>query len=384
MNSNLSSFLNLSRWLAAFLVVISHIRHLIFVDYKDVQYKGIFIKGFYFISGFGHEAVILFFVISGFLVGGLTLKRWHKQEVNLRTYTSARVSRIYTVLVPALVIGLALDMVGMLWFDASELYTNSAQYNTISLTSKISESINFPTLLGNLFMVQNIFMPPLGSNGPLWSLAYEWWYYCIFGFSAAAIMGEGKNRFFYAAIAIVISSLLPEKLMLWGTVWLLGIAAHTWLNSGVWRPHPTIGFGVFVLAMAASRLSHNADNVTNRESLGVEFVRDFGLGITYVIALVSTSRVVKKITLPRLNERLAEFSYTTYLFHFPAMLFIVAVGYQIFGIKFQVQPSAGGFLYMFGTTVAIYIYCFAFSQLTERHTNVIRQRLDSFIAQKST
>ena len=68
--------LDFIRWSAAMLVVVAHARHLLFVDYYLLVYKdptflhSISNKLFYFITGLGHEAVVLFFVLSGYLVGG--------------------------------------------------------------------------------------------------------------------------------------------------------------------------------------------------------------------------------------------------------------------------------------------------------------------------
>ena len=108
MNNNFSALLNACRWGAALLVVLGHARHLILIDYNHVEYKNIFIKGLYFITGLGHEAVVVFFVISGFLVGGLTLRKWSTQ-ISYKDYFAARFSRIYSVLVPALIVGAGLD-----------------------------------------------------------------------------------------------------------------------------------------------------------------------------------------------------------------------------------------------------------------------------------
>lgn len=114
MNNNFSALLNSCRWGAAFLVVLSHVRHLILIDYKDIEYKSIFIKGFYFITGLGHEAVVVFFVISGFLVGGLTVRKW-SVKLSYKDYFAARFSRIYSVLIPALLLGAGLDWIGLDW-----------------------------------------------------------------------------------------------------------------------------------------------------------------------------------------------------------------------------------------------------------------------------
>ena len=51
-------------------MVAEHARSLVFVDYGELQSPGLWAKGFYFLTGFGHEAVMVFFVISGYLVGG--------------------------------------------------------------------------------------------------------------------------------------------------------------------------------------------------------------------------------------------------------------------------------------------------------------------------
>jgi len=70
MSSQLSNTLNFLRWFAALMVVVGHLRSFLFVEYNLVEHKTIFIKLFYFITGFGHQAVIIFFMISGYLVGG--------------------------------------------------------------------------------------------------------------------------------------------------------------------------------------------------------------------------------------------------------------------------------------------------------------------------
>lgn len=76
---DLSQFINVSRWLAAFFVLAGHASHLVLVDYKYVTEKSIFCKLIYFLAGFGHEAVMVFFVISGYLVGALTLDKWKQK-----------------------------------------------------------------------------------------------------------------------------------------------------------------------------------------------------------------------------------------------------------------------------------------------------------------
>lgn len=377
MNSNFSTVLNASRWLAAFLVVTGHARHLILVDFQFVEHKTLFLKGIYFFTGLGHEAVVIFFVISGFLVGGLTLEKWQARGPNIAAYASARVSRIYTVLIPALLAGLILDLIGLNWVNASELYTNSVKYHTISLNSEISAGLNITTFVANLFMMEGFLTGTFGSNGPLWSLAYEWWYYCIFALVCATFTGAGNIRIIYAAIAVTLAIWLPEKLILWGTIWILGIVAHAWVKAFDWRPHPAFGLGLILVVLAASRLSHNQDNVANQESILLEFCRDFAVGTAFALAIISAAGMKERALWPNLHQWLAEFSYTTYLFHFPAMVFLAAFGFQVFGLRFQLQPGIYGLTYFTTVVILLYIYCFAVSRITESKTVFIRKKLDS-------
>lgn len=380
MTPSLSATLNISRWLAAFLVVASHTRHLVLVDLNDVTNKTLFCKVLYFATGLGHESVVIFFVVSGFLVGGVTLDRWREEGPKVTSFVLSRVSRIYTVLVPALIVGLGLDFVGLHYLNASELYTNSAKYHTDSLNDVISAGINLPVFAGNLFMLQGILTGTLGSNNPLWSLSYEWWYYCLFALIGIAIPGNGQKRILCGLAVLAISVFLPGKILLWGLIWCLGVAAHAWHKSNAWRPNAVAGLLLFVLAMIVSRLSHNVDNVANHEPMYQEFLRDFILGIAYTVGLVGAGGMKINIPLSRTHERLAAFSYTTYLCHFPMMLFLVAFAYQVPGLQFRLQPGLGGLFYYVLLIAVVCAYCLVFSLLTERHTGYVRQKLQEYFS----
>ena len=86
------------------------------------------------------------------------------------------------------------------------------------------------------FLSKRLVTGNFGSNGALWSLAYEWWYYCIFALIGFAFCNEGNKRFLCIALALVISVLLPNKIILWGAVWLLGVFAYKWFSSNKWKP----------------------------------------------------------------------------------------------------------------------------------------------------
>jgi peptidoglycan/LPS O-acetylase OafA/YrhL len=54
-------------------VLGGHLRSYIFQNYHELAHPGLLVKVFYFATGLGHRAVIIFFALSGFLVGGKAL-----------------------------------------------------------------------------------------------------------------------------------------------------------------------------------------------------------------------------------------------------------------------------------------------------------------------
>lgn len=90
-------WLDALRFIAAFMVLFSHTRNDFFLPWGELpseQHNPIsFI--FYFLGRLGHEAVIVFFVLSGFLVGGRGFERIQKGDFRIANYLIDRFSRIY-------------------------------------------------------------------------------------------------------------------------------------------------------------------------------------------------------------------------------------------------------------------------------------------------
>ena len=371
--------MNASRWIAALLVMIGHIRHLILADLRNVEYPSLIDKGFYFFTGLAPEAVIVFFVVSGLLVGGLTLEKFRTgTSLGIRDYFIHRFSRIYIVLIPVVLIGVGIDHMGANYFDGAELYSNSQKFCTVSMSGVIKENIDLLTVLGNLAMLENISVKVLGSNGPLWSLAYEWWFYCIWVFALGAIFCRGIKRYVFVALFALLFVFLPLKIYLSMSVWLLGVFAFYYGRSGLPKLNPVLGGLLFLVAMTLSRLSHNVNNLFSPESAYVQFGRDFGFGLAYSIALASCFQLKSTMGLDGLNDKLASFSYSLYLTHFPLLVLIVALVEQYLGIKFLQQPSATSYTYFLVVSVVIYLYSYLFSLITEKHTYKLIKFLRTF------
>lgn len=90
-------WLDALRFIAAFMVLFSHTRNDFFLPWGELpseQHNPISFV-FYFLGRLGHEAVIVFFVLSGFLVGGRGFERIQKGNFRIANYLIDRFSRIY-------------------------------------------------------------------------------------------------------------------------------------------------------------------------------------------------------------------------------------------------------------------------------------------------
>lgn len=154
----LSHLLNFSRAIAALLVLLFHIRTTLVVPYDELDVHNSLAKVTYAISTFGHDAVIIFFVLSGYLVGGAALRIDFTSSRDLRLYGIDRGIRIGPVLI------------------AAALFSALLQY-----TAPLPGCSDTPvTLMGNALALQNFLVRPLCNNLPLWSISNEVVYYFAF------------------------------------------------------------------------------------------------------------------------------------------------------------------------------------------------------------
>jgi peptidoglycan/LPS O-acetylase OafA/YrhL len=140
-------------------------------------------------------------------------------------------SRLWVVLLPTLLLTLGID-----WLGAQ--ITNSAYTGQFHVHFNSGPQLAHPadhsalTFLGNLVFLQTIAVPVFGTNGPLWSLAFEFWYYVLFPLAVAAIRASPVRwlaRAGYLILFLCLLWMLPAPLLLSGLIWLMGVAV--WLVS---------------------------------------------------------------------------------------------------------------------------------------------------------
>jgi len=373
--------LDLVRGISALIVAAEHLRNATMVDFQSASRSPAWIKGFYFMTGLGHQAVVVFFVLSGFFVGGAALKAGPKFQWT--GYLTSRLSRLWTVLIPCLLLTYAAD--GIVWATAPGVLdgTFAERWHSAPLSGAYDASL--ATAVGNLLFLQTIVVPVFGSNGPLWSLANEFWYYILFPLMAVAAAQIGEHptvtrRIACALIAVMVLLFVPFSMLPGYVVWLFGVtvfAARRSLGAFAARNFyaaATAAFGLFAVLLAFSRM---------RVIPGVDWgVPDLLLGIAFATVcavLVSRPERSAESRLDRISDGLAQFSYTLYLSHFPLVMLIGAEFYRN-----GRMPANGSSILVFSCWLVLLVgFGWAIWWLFERNTPVVRRYIELLIAHVS-
>ena len=161
-------YLDLARGLAAVLVASGHLRSFVFTDFGKLDHPSLVWSLFYLVTGFGHQAVMVFFVLSGFLVGGAVVSRGQCKQWSWTEYVITRITRLWIVLIPALLLTVIWDNLGIA-ITGSSFYAGGMSEAYSSGPTIDSSQYKLASFLGNVAFLQTIAVPTFGSNGPLWS-----------------------------------------------------------------------------------------------------------------------------------------------------------------------------------------------------------------------
>ena len=229
-----SVHLDAIRGAAALVVLLGHTRELFFSSITGVANAAAAtttMLPFRRMTGsvtIGNEAVIIFFVLSGYLVGGSAIRDVQKKQWSWKKYLLQRSTRLWIVLLPALLLGVAVDRLGLqLFAGPHSIYSCVAGQSLVpcNLTARISPRV----VAANVFFLQTILVDTAGSNNALWSLANEFWYYLAFPMCMFAVQpGESKSRRALYVVALsVMGVFVGRRIFLLFFVWLLGALIST-------------------------------------------------------------------------------------------------------------------------------------------------------------
>jgi peptidoglycan/LPS O-acetylase OafA/YrhL len=350
---NSSLFLNLVRSASAQMVLIGHL----LAQYEFYNP----IKNQFIIQNFG---VVLFFLISGFLI---TMSVDNKKNIfgyDFKIYFIERFSRIFIAYIPALFIILITDIIG----------ANMSSY------VEYNSSFDIKTFIGNIFMLQDFplfdflnnklnikyAITSFGSARQLWTVAIEWWMYLFFG-----ILTLKKNNFYTFFILLLFIS--PVFINIGGRgngltiLWFLGGLVYYILKA----KSISISKNILLISVIILLFFFQRGRVTSWE------VYDCGIFILiatlfYLILFNIQFNLPNNITnsnkIHNFINVTSDFSFSLYLLHYSLMIFI-----------FKLSLNMNKKLELFLVFIFINIISWIFSRVTEKYHIQLRLKLQSLI-----
>lgn len=311
-NSTREVALDLIRGLSAVLVLLGHLRAFQFIDYGDTTSPGLVEKLFYFSTSLGHQAVIIFFVLSGYFVGGSALKSMNNGSWSWRVYLIKRLTRLWIVLLPALALTAALDFYGSEVLSLSGY--DGEQRDLLNSGPNQPDGADYSalTLLGNILFLQKFYVPIFGTNTPLWSLAYEFAFYLIFPVGMQIVRSRSLKTTLYGIIALsIMAFVFPLSVWISFPIWLVGAIAFAAKSKisrlSIIKP---VRVGLAIASILTGLVVTKLNLVTGDHFLG------FCTTVTLVMCI---DMDLKLQWLRRFSIWLSEISYTLYVIHFPIL-----------------------------------------------------------------
>jgi peptidoglycan/LPS O-acetylase OafA/YrhL len=198
LSKNTSIYLDLLRLAAAFCVFMTHSRNFIIPKLPVLLGK------------YGTEAVAVFFVLSGFVISYVVTEK----ERDWRSYCVARISRIYSVAIVAVIVTTILDYCGT--------YINNEQYVLLNDKFGFYRQENIVSFFRSITFTNELWFSHViyGSNEPYWSLGFEVWYYILFG---AFVFISPKYRLLGVLFVVLFCGI---KIIMYFPLWCLGFFAY--------------------------------------------------------------------------------------------------------------------------------------------------------------
>ncbi|HZO24251.1 MAG TPA: acyltransferase [Steroidobacteraceae bacterium] len=322
MRRGLSLYLDLLRFLLALTVMLGHA--------TEPGYIGRLSEVWTF-PHYGLTAVMGFFVLSGFVIAHVT----QGSESRPTDYFAARAARMYSIVIPALLLTALLGVAGA--FINPETYL----HGPIHVGAHQPRRYFLTALFAQDFWIWRREMTP-GINHPFWSLSYEVTYYVLFGLTLVrrprvAVLG-GLALLCLAGPKI--AALLP--------IWVLGVLAYRGTRRFT-LPAPLCAVLMIgtLCGLYVTGTYRGADDPVNRYTL------DYLEGFLFAVNIIAAAGLAPWLEralgwCPRFIRWLGMLTFALYLCHRPLMYFLSAVP---MGAPGEWRQSA----WLFGMTLAVVI-----------------------------
>ncbi len=363
-----SVLISLLRGAAAVEVAAAHLRAEFFPSLRAMDDPPAWYQALAFLTGFAHQAVVVFFLISGWLVGGSLWNKYGKPQA-LTLYAIDRLTRLWSVLVPTFLLMAAIAIV-------------SGQIDPRAIDLSPDNPYSLTVLLANLLGLQTISVPQFGGNYPLWSLANETWYYVLAPLLLVLLHGRHWTARVGTGLLIAgIAALLPLAITLYFCIWLLG-AAFSRVRIDCGRGlQASIACSLLVLAMFFRLTGDNDDQTT------ASFPQDLliSLPVLLLLSALMGKADFKHGAARRLHAAatgLSSFSFTLYVVHVPLLGLMRHAGKYWYGAE-QVGATHWSDLAIYAAMLLfVLVFAYGFYLLFEARTAAVRRAVKAMLLEK--
>lgn len=360
-----SVVISVLRGLAAIQVAAAHVRAQFYPGLSTLADPGVGYQLLAFFTGFAHQAVVIFFLLSGWLVGGSLLNKVDEANAML-SYMVDRVTRLWIVLVPAFLASLSIAMF------IGEVHPGHPDISSLDEYSLLS-------FVGNMFGLQDLAVPRFGGNFALWSLTYETWYYVLFPLGVLMFASNRARAKAAAAVAVALVAYhLDTDILLYFTLWLMG-AGFSRIGIETSQRTRWLLAGVFALVAVYFRVN-GSNNILVAES----FVQDLLYSLLFLLLLCSLqSRIAPTdtgvIRIGRIGDFFAQFSFSLYVIHVPLILLMRHLNARRLGIEELDPDRLSDFALYLSMVLVIVLLAWLFHLPFEAQTYRVRRRLKRWL-----
>lgn len=374
-NYRWSTHLDLLRGLASLLVFLGHMRLLLFIEYSEISNPNFLVKRLNSLTVLGHQSVMIFFVLSGFFISATVIRRIQQKQWSWVNYLVDRLTRLYIVLIPALLLSSFWDSLGIKIFGTGQdSFYGEKFHNGHLATYKILENFTFQNALGTIAFVQTIFVDLFGSNKAVWSLAYEFWYYILFPSIILFFCVKSlKARIFYAFLASGILLMVGSEIRIYFLVWLMG-ALVSICHPSKYLNNKNILNSLILLSILMLCIALISERFISSPKIADFLIGISTAGMIYLL-VNSRSQITQEGAYEKFSKGLAGCSYTLYLVHMPILCFIRAC---VIGDR-PWEPDILHFLLALTIVVFVFLYAVVIAHFTEAKTDKFRKLIMSWI-----
>ena len=312
----------------------------------------------------GRLAVVVFFILSGLLIAySVDLKR-ERGSYTFLEYFIERFCRIYSALLPALVI---IALIDLLPYDNFERDYPTDTNNWVSYMIHALHLQEYP------FSNWQV----LGSGLQLWSISIEWWIYMFYGL---VMMGMPYRRRFWFYLLAVVSgvSILGNSIKGSGNGiavnWFLGVFIYLSLRNRIFqdmKPAYAFSIGVFLILTGLFR-------VYLFSPLNYLKAYDLHFGVlaagSLFFFILGFQKAVFRIPsfVKRAINFLADYSFTLYLTHFALLT-----------ILYEFKNTFSPVQLLFVAIISCNLFAAFFAMVTENKNRVLRTKLKGFFLKQA-